>query len=94
MAEWEKTTGGKMLAIRTTAICPTPHFALTTFAGEPMSKDWPRAAALGAAVRGDPDEGQSESHPSLSTTDEFAVDYELWDRGNLVLQPKQRHDPA
>jgi hypothetical protein len=33
--------------------------------------------------------GQSESHPSLSTTDEFAVNYELWDRGNLTQTPKK-----
>ena len=33
--------------------------------------------------------GQSESHPSLSTSDEFAVGYELWDRGNLILVPKK-----
>jgi hypothetical protein len=91
MAEWEKTTGGKMLAI--------PHngnlsngrmFALTTFAGEPMSKEWAaerqRWEPLFEAIQM---KGQSESHPSLSATDEFAVNYELWDRGNLVLQPKQ-----
>jgi hypothetical protein len=91
MAEWEKNTGGKLLAI--------PHngnlsngrmFALTTFAGEPMSKDWAaerqRWEPLFEAIQM---KGQSESHPSLSTTDEFAVNYELWDRGNLVLQPKQ-----
>jgi hypothetical protein len=33
--------------------------------------------------------GQSESHPSLSPTDEFAASYELWDRGNLNLVPKK-----
>src|SRR4030095_563274 len=32
---------------------------------------------------------QSESHPSLSTTDEFAAGYELWDRGNLIMVPKK-----
>jgi len=91
MAEWEKTTGGKMLAI--------PHngnlsngrmFALTTFSGEPMSRDWAaerqRWEPLFEVIQM---KGQSESHPSLSASDEFAMNYELWDRGNLVLQPKQ-----
>jgi len=32
--------------------------------------------------------GQSESHPSLSASDEFA-NYELWDRGNLTQTPKK-----
>ena len=31
--------------------------------------------------------GQSESHPSLSPEDEFAA-WDLWDRGNLILEPK------
>ena len=97
MAAWEKKTGGKLLAI--------PHngnlsngrmFALTTFAGDPMSKEWAderqRWEPLFEAIQM---KGQSESHPSLSTTDEFAVNYELWDRGNLVLTPKTAgHDPA
>jgi hypothetical protein len=91
MDAWEKTTGGKLLAI--------PHngnlsngrmFALTTFAGNPLSKEWAaerqRWEPLFEAIQM---KGQSESHPSLSTTDEFAVGYELWDRGNLVLVPKQ-----
>ena len=91
MAEWEKTTGGKLLAI--------PHngnlsngrmFALSTFAGNPMTKAWAaerqRWEPLFEAIQM---KGQSESHPSLSTTDEFAENYELWDRGNLVQAPKQ-----
>jgi len=65
-------------------------FALTTFAGEPMSKEWAaerqRWEPLFEVIQM---KGQSESHPSLSAGDEFAVNYELWDRGNLVLQPKQ-----
>ena len=90
MTEWEKTTGGKLLAI--------PHngnlsngrmFALSTFAGNPMSKSWAEERQkwepLFEAIQM---KGQSESHPSLSTTDEFAVNYELWDRGNLILMPK------
>jgi Protein of unknown function (DUF3604) len=91
MAEWEKTTGGQLLAI--------PHngnlsngrmFALTKFDGGPMTREWAeqrqRWEPLFEAIQM---KGQSESHPSLSPTDEFAVGYELWDRGNLVLQPKQ-----
>ncbi len=90
MAEWEKTTGGKLLAI--------PHngnlsngrmFALTTFSGDPLTKAWAderqRWEPLFEAIQM---KGQSESHPSLSTTDDFAS-YELWDRGNLTQTPKK-----
>lgn len=91
MAAWEKKTGGKLLAI--------PHngnlsngrmFALTTFAGNPLSREWAieraRWEPLFEAIQM---KGQSESHPSLSMTDEFAVGYELWDRGNLTQTPKK-----
>lgn len=91
MADWEKKTGGKALAI--------PHngnlsngrmFALGTFAGDPLTRAWAetrqRWEPLFEALQM---KGQSESHPSLSTTDEFAVGYELWDRGNLTLVPKR-----
>src|SRR5678809_962146 len=90
MTEWEKRTGGKILAI--------PHngnlsngrmFALTTFSGDPMTKAWADARRrwepLFEAIRM---KGQSESHPSLSPTDDFAA-YELWDRGNLTQTPKK-----
>ena len=91
MAAWEQKTGGKLLAI--------PHngnlsngrmFPLTTFAGDAMTKQWAedrqRWEPLFEALQM---KGQSESHPSLSTTDEFAVNYELWDRGNLTQTPKK-----
>jgi hypothetical protein len=91
MAAWEQKTGGKLLAI--------PHngnlsngrmFALNTFAGDVMTRAWAeerqRWEPLFEAIQM---KGQSESHPSLSTTDEFAVNYELWDRGNLTLTPKK-----
>lgn len=91
MAAWEQKTGGKLLAI--------PHngnlsngrmFPLTTFAGDAMTREWAeqrqRWEPLFEALQM---KGQSESHPSLSTTDEFAVNYEIWDRGNLTMVPKQ-----
>jgi hypothetical protein len=90
MTAWEKTTGGKLLAI--------PHngnlsngrmFALTTFAGNPLSAEWAAERQKWEPLFENIQmKGQSESHPSLSTTDEFAVGYELWDRGNLVQTPK------
>lgn len=91
MEAYEQKTGGKLLAI--------PHngnlsngrmFALGTFAGDPLTRKWAedrqRWEPLFEAVQM---KGQSESHPSLSPTDEFAVNYEIWDRGNLALVPKK-----
>jgi len=91
MADWEKKTGGQLLAI--------PHngnlsngrmFELQKFLGGPMTKEWAeqrqKYEPLFEAIQM---KGQSESHPSLSTTDEFAAGYELWDRGNLALVPKK-----
>ncbi len=91
MANWEKQTGGRLLAI--------PHngnlsngrmFELQTFNGGPLTKEWAEQRAkwepLFEAIQY---KGQSEAHPSLSPTDEFTAGYELWDRGNLTLVPKQ-----
>src|SRR6186997_2313143 len=79
MADWEKKTGGRLLAI--------PHngnlsngrmFELRMFMGGAMTKDWAQQRQkyerLFEAIQM---KGQSESHPSLSPTDEFAVGYEL-----------------
>ena len=90
MERFEEKTGGSLLAI--------PHngnlsngrmFELKTFTGQPLTKQWAEARArwevLFEVIQ---TKGQSEAHPSLSPTDEFA-NYELWDRGNLNLVPKQ-----
>jgi hypothetical protein len=91
MAAWEQKTGGRLLAI--------PHngnlsngrmFALGTFAGGPMTREWAenrqRWEPLFEALQ---IKGQSESHPALSPADEFAVGWEIWDRGNLTMVPKK-----
>ena len=91
MDAWEKKTGGKLLAI--------PHngnlsngrmFELQMFLGGAMTRDWAQQRQqwepLFEVIQM---KGQSESHPLLSTTDEFAVGYELWDRGNLIMMPKK-----
>jgi hypothetical protein len=85
LANYEKTTGGKVLAI--------PHngnlsngrmFEEQQYDGQPLTKAWVEARA-----RWEPSyelyqfKGLGESHPSLSPTDEFAGG-ELWDTGNLA----------
>ncbi|WP_148861335.1 DUF3604 domain-containing protein [Marinobacter fonticola] len=89
MANYEKETGGQVLAI--------PHngnmsngrmFEEQQFDGSPMTREWAEMRA-----RYEPlfevtqIKGQSETHPSLSPADAFA-DWDLWDRGNLILKPK------
>ncbi|MGA9546499.1 MAG: DUF3604 domain-containing protein, partial [Rhodomicrobium sp.] len=90
METYEQKTGGSLLAI--------PHngnlsngrmFELKTFTGQPLTREYAEARArwepLAETIQ---TKGQSEAHPSLSPADEFA-NYELWDRGNLNLVPKQ-----
>ncbi|QSP93301.1 DUF3604 domain-containing protein [Marinobacter salinisoli] len=89
MAEYEKKTGGQVLAI--------PHngnmsngrmFELQQFDGSAMTKEWAEMRAKYEPLYELTQiKGQSESHPSLSPNDEFA-DWDLWDRGNLILKPK------
>ena len=90
MANFEAKTGGKLLAI--------PHngnlsnglmFQETAFDG---SKLTPELAKLRnqyeVLYEVTQCKGTSETHPLLSPNDEFA-DFELWDKGNLVMVPKK-----
>jgi len=89
MANYEAKTGDKLLAI--------PHngnmsngrmYEEQQFDGTPMTKEWAEIRAkYERLMELFQYKGQSEAHPYLSPTDEFA-NYELWDRGNLVLKPK------
>ena len=97
MASYEQKTGGKALAI--------PHngnlsgglmFDLKTLAGEPLDREYAASRSRWeplfeiAQIK-----GASETHPALSTDDEFA-DFGIqgWDNGNLTLDiletPEQR----
>jgi hypothetical protein len=90
MAKYQAKTGGRMIAI--------PHngnlsngrmFEETTFTGGPMSKAYAEARQTWEPLMELTQiKGQSESHPSLSPTDEFA-DWDRWDRGNLNGVPKK-----
>jgi len=90
MEAWEKKTGGSLMAV--------PHngnlsngrmFALTTFAGDPITRAWAEQRARWepmyeiTQIKGD-----GETHPALSPNDEFA-NYEKWDKANLAGVPKK-----
>lgn len=91
MANYENSTGGQVLAI--------PHngnmsngrmFEEQQFDGSPMTADWASMRAKYEPLfEVTQVKGQSESHPLLSPSDEFA-NWDLWDRGNLILKPKPR----
>lgn len=86
MQDWESTTGGQMLAI--------PHNGnLSNGWMFPLVDDFQDGKALDAEyartrqqweplVEVSQHKGDGESHPLLSTDDEFA-DFETWDMGNL-----------
>ncbi len=85
MAEYEKKTGGQVLAI--------PHngnwsngmmFQLETVSGKPFDANYAKTR-----IRWEPlyevtqMKGDGEAHPFLSPDDEFA-DFETWDKGNVT----------
>jgi hypothetical protein len=84
LAAYEEKTGGRVLAI--------PHngnvsggrmFALTDFMGNPLTRKYAEARAKWEPlIEATQQKGDSESHPFLSPTDEFAG-YEPWDKMNL-----------
>ncbi len=88
MAAYEEKTGGHVLAI--------PHngnlsngrmFALVDFEGNPLTRDYAERRARWEILQEVMQtKGSSETHPSLSPTDEFA-DFGIagWEYGNLTL---------
>lgn len=89
MRSFEEETGGSLLAI--------PHngnmsngrmFEEQRFDGSPMTAEWAEQRnKYERLYEVTQIKGQSESHPYLSPNDEFAS-WDLWDRGNLILNPK------
>ena len=91
LAAYEKKTGGLVLAI--------PHngnlsngrmFETVDFAGNPLTRKYAETRAqYEPLLEITQMKGDSETHPSLSPTDEFS-NFERWDRGNLDLSADKK----
>ena len=90
LAKYESQSGGQVLAIGHNGNISNGIMfpAINPETGEPISKSYVETRARWeplyevTQIKGD-----SETHPLLSTNDEFA-DYETWDRGNFAGVPK------
>ncbi|MDX1648356.1 MAG: DUF3604 domain-containing protein [Myxococcota bacterium] len=88
MAAYEARTGGRLLAIPHNANLSNGRmFALVDFEGAPLTADYARRRSRWEPLQEMIQvKGNSETHPGLSTNDEFA-DFGVagWDLGNLTL---------
>lgn len=84
MADYEKTTGGRILAIpHNSNVSGGLMFALEDSEGQPIDAAYAaERARREPLVEATQYKGDSEAHPLLSPNDEFA-DYETWDRAAL-----------
>lgn len=91
LEKYQETTGGQVLAI--------PHngnlsnglmFSRNDIKGNPLTPEYAAARAKWEPlVEATQYKGDSEAHPFLSPTDEFA-DYETWDRSNILMREKHQ----
>ena len=92
MAEYERKTGGQLLAIAHNANLSNGRmFELVDFAGQALTREYAEVRArydvLQEIVQ---TKGNSETHPMMSPNDEFAGDLGVagWEYGNLTLTDK------
>ena len=90
MQTWEEKTGGKVLAIPHNGnISNGRMFALTDLFGNPMTRAYAETRSRWEPLyEASQIKGDSEAHPSLSPTDEFAK-FERWDKQNLNAVAKK-----
>jgi hypothetical protein len=90
LAAYQEKTGGRVLAIpHNSNLSGGLMFAETTLEGEPIDEGYARARSLWEPlVEVTQIKGDSETHPILSPTDEFA-DYGTWDQFNIGMSTPQ-----
>jgi hypothetical protein len=82
MADYEKNTGGSVLAIPHNSNLSNGAMFAETVNGQPMTADYAkRRAQWEPLMEATQEKGDSETHPVLSPDDEFA-DFETWDTVN------------
>jgi hypothetical protein len=91
LERYEAATGGEVLSIpHNSNLSNGLMFAPTRFDGSMFTRDYAQARARWEPVAEiTQTKGTSETHPTLSPTDEFAG-FEIWDKGNIMMsRPKQ-----
>ncbi|EAW30386.1 hypothetical protein GP2143_09280 [marine gamma proteobacterium HTCC2143] len=93
MADYEKETGGKILAIPHNAnLSNGQMFQMVDGDGSPLSASYASLRARWEPlVEVTQIKGDGEAHPLLSRNDEFA-DFETWDIGNLIGSREKSSD--
>ncbi|MCZ6491854.1 MAG: DUF3604 domain-containing protein [Acidobacteria bacterium] len=93
MAEYEKKTGGRVLAIPHNGNASNGRmFEIQTFNGNPLNREYAIQRMLREPlIEVTQTKGDGETHPFLSTDDEFA-DFETWEFGNFAnpIVPKTK----
>jgi hypothetical protein len=86
LADYEAKTGGQVLAIPHNAnLSNGKLFALQDFVGNPLTREYAEERARWEPLYEVTQmKGDSEAHPVLSPTDEFA-NFERWDKANLIM---------
>jgi hypothetical protein len=89
MAEYEKKTGGQVLAIPHNGNISNGQMYAEVIKGKDMTRDYAeRRARWEPLMEVTQMKGTGEAHPVLSPEDEFA-DFEIWDFGDSFGNPKE-----